>query len=104
MALNYEEIKKDSRIITKIKSFINRYNWEGINFPSEKDDWKTFEKNNVTIVLNVLHTKKEKLYPAYVSVHNSNREKQVIILMIWNAEKWQYLVVKKLSALLRGIT
>ena len=104
VALNYEEIKKDSRIITKIKPFINRYNWEGINFPSEKDDWKTFEKNNVTIVLNVLHTKKEKLYPAYVSVHNSNREKQVIILMIWNAEKWQYLAVIKLSALLRGIT
>ena len=93
--MNYEEIKKDSRIITKIKPFINRYNWEGINFPSEKDDWKIFEKNNVTIVLNFLHAKKEKLYPAYVSVHNSNREKQVILLMIWNAEKWQYLAVKK---------
>ena len=103
VALNYEEIKKDSRIITKIKPFINRYNWEGINFPSEKDDWKIFEKNNVTIVLNFLHAKKEKLYPAYVSVHNSNREKQVILLMIWNAEKWQYLAVKKtISTILRN--
>ena len=34
VALNYEEIKKDSQRITKIKSFINKYNWEGINFPS----------------------------------------------------------------------
>ena len=89
---------------TKIKSFINKYNWEGINFPSEKDDWKKFEKNNVTIALNVLYAKKEKIYPAYVSKHNSNREKQVILLMISNGEKWHYLALEKLSALLKGIT
>ena len=45
--------------ITKIKPFINKYNWEGLNFPSEKDDWNNFEKNNVTIALNVLYAKKE---------------------------------------------
>ena len=28
--------------------------------------------------------KKKKIYPAYVSKHNSNREKQVIILIILN--------------------
>ena len=55
---------------------------EGINYPSEKDDWKKFEKNKVKIALDVLHAKKEKKYPAYVSKHNSNREKQVIPLMI----------------------
>ena len=39
------------------------------------------------------------MYPAYVSKHNSNREKQVILLMISNGEKqWHYLAVKKLSA------
>ena len=42
--LNYEEMRKDLQRITKIKLFINKYNWEGINFPSEKDDWKKFEK------------------------------------------------------------
>ena len=52
VTLNYEEIKKDPQRITKIKPFL--YNWEGINFPSEHD-WKKFEKNNVTIVLNVLY-------------------------------------------------
>ena len=51
-----------------------------------------------------MYAKKEKIYPAYVSKHNSNREKQVILLMISNGEKWHYLAVKKLSALLRGIT
>ena len=44
------------------------------------------------------------IYPAYVSKHNSNREKQVILLMIPNGEGWHYLAVKELSALLRGIT
>ena len=43
-----------------MKPFINKYKWEGINLPSEKGDWKNFEKNNVTIVLNVLFAKKEK--------------------------------------------
>ena len=30
--------------------------------------------------------KKKKIYPAYVSKHNSNRQKQVIFLMISNRE------------------
>ena len=44
VALNHEEIKKDPQRITKIKPFINKYNWEGINFPSVKDDCKKFDK------------------------------------------------------------
>ena len=47
---------------------------------------KKIEKNNVTIALNVLYAKKESIYPAYVSKHNSNCEKQVIFLMIPNEE------------------
>ena len=49
--------------ITRIKSFINKYNWEGINFLSEKDGWRKFEENNRTIAFNFLHAKKEKIYP-----------------------------------------
>ena len=40
--------------------FINKYNWKEINLPSEKDDWKKLEKNNVSVALNVLYTKIEK--------------------------------------------
>ena len=43
--------------ITKIRPFINECNWEGINYPSEKDDWKKYEKNNLTIPLNVFYAK-----------------------------------------------
>ena len=75
--LNYEEIKEHLQKITKIKPIINKYNWEGIHFPSEKDDWKKAGKNNVTTALNVLYAKKY-IYPAYVSKYNSSREKRVI--------------------------
>ena len=102
--MNYEKTKKDLPRITKIKSFINKYNWEEINFPSQKDNWRKFEKNNVTIALNVLYAKKQKIYPAYVLKYNSDHEKQVILLMIPNGEKWHYLAVKKLSASLKVIT
>ena len=40
VTLNHEEIKKDLQKITEITTFINKYNWEGINFPSEEDDYK----------------------------------------------------------------
>ena len=72
--LNHAEIKKD--LERKIKPFINKYNWKKITFPSEKDDWKKFEKINVTTALNVQYAKKEKIYLADVSKHNSCHEKQ----------------------------
>ena len=50
-----------------------------------------------------MYGKKENTYPAYVWKYNSNCEKQVL-LTIPNEEKRHYLAVKKLSALLRGIT
>ena len=56
-ALNHEEIRKDAKSIKKVRPFINKCNCEGINFPSENDDWKTFEKNNIKSALNVLYAK-----------------------------------------------
>ena len=40
IVLNHEEIKEDPQRITEIKPFINKSNWEGIQFPSENYDWK----------------------------------------------------------------
>ena len=54
---------------------MSKFKWEGINFLSEKDDWKKFEKNNLPIAFKVLYAKKEKIYPVYVSKHVSNHEK-----------------------------
>ena len=46
VALNHKEIKG-----------IHFQNLEGINFPSEKEDWKKLEKNNVKVAHNILYAK-----------------------------------------------
>ena len=103
VALNYEERKKDLERIAKIKPFLNTYNWEEVNFPSEKDDWKKLEKNNRKITLNVFYAKKEIIYPSYVSKINSNLEKQVILLIIPNGQgQWQSCIKKTIIIIKRN--
>ena len=105
LALNLDKINNNPERISKIKPFIEQYNWKEIDFPSTSKDWKKFELNN-EIALNILYVphNTKKIHVAYKSKHNLNHEKQVILLMISNGENWHYLVVKKLSGLLRGIT
>ena len=55
VTLNHEEIKKDLERMRKIKSFMEKYNWQEIVFPSEKDDWKKIEENNLIFAVNVLY-------------------------------------------------
>ena len=73
VALNYEEIKKESQKMTKLKTFIDKYNLAEINYLPEKDDWKKIQENNLTIALNVLYTIKEKICPTYVSKNTKNK-------------------------------
>ena len=54
-ALDYQRIKKDPQEISKIKLYINQYNWKDIKFPSDKEDWKKFEQNIKEIALNMLN-------------------------------------------------
>ena len=51
------EQEKHGERIKKIKPFINKYKLEGINFPLKKVALKEFEKNNVTIALNIVKSK-----------------------------------------------
>ena len=91
--------------ISKIKPFIDQYNWKEIDFPTHSKDWKEFQLNNKTIALNILfvpyNTKKIGL--ANKSKHDFKRQNQVILLTITDSKKWYCLAVKSLSALLRGI-
>ena len=98
--MTHEEIGKNSERITKIKPFIYKYYWEGIIFPSEKDDCRKFEKNNLAIALKVLYAKKQKIDPAYVSKHNSNQEKQIDP----KQRRMTLSCYKKITSLQRGIT
>ena len=55
LALNDEQIKNHLERISKIKSFIDQYEWKEIKFPSYKKDWNEFEKTNKAIALYVLY-------------------------------------------------
>ena len=120
VALNHEKIRKDPQRISKIRPFIDNYNWKDIEFPSHSKDWKKFEQNNKTIALNILYVpyNTKQIRPAYMPKYNNKRDSQVILLMITTNDKnnnnddehsdgvknVHYLAVKSISALSRGIT
>ena len=105
LAVNLDKINNHLQRISKVKPFIEQYNWNYIDFPSTSKDWKKFELNN-EIALNILYVphNTKKIRIAYKSKRNLTGEKQVILLMISNGENWHYLVVKSLPGLLKGIT
>ena len=105
LALNFDNINNHPEKISKIGPFIDQYNWKDIDFPATSKDWKKFELNN-KVALNILFVPHDtkKIQLAYRSKYNLTYNKQIILLMITDGEKWHYLVVKNLSGLLRGIT
>ena len=119
VALNHQNIEIYPERISNIKSFIDQYNWEGIEFPAGIKDWKRFERNNKTIALNILfvpHNEKT-INLGHKLKYNRKRENEVVLLMIANGEKWHYIALKSertdggfnrsirsLSRLFRGIT
>ena len=70
LALNHEEIGVHSEGITTTNPFIDKYNWEEINYLSENHDWKKLEKNNLTIVLNGKH-----ILPTFQKIHKRMKHK-----------------------------
>ena len=53
-ALHHEDIQKDSKRISKLKSYSNLYNWEGMDFPVTVSQIDKFEKNE-DIAVKVLY-------------------------------------------------
>ena len=37
-----------------------------MNYPSKIDNWKRFEKNNLTIARNISYIKEKEIHPAYI--------------------------------------
>ena len=87
LALNLDKINSHPERISKIKPFMEQYNWKEIDFPPTSKDWKKFELNN-EIALNILYVphNTKKMQVAYKSKHNLTREKQILLLMISNGE------------------
>ena len=106
-ALHHQEIDHHSERIKKLAPYVNNYNWKDINFPAEKKDWKTFERNNKDIALNILSVpfNEKKLSIIRRSEYNHKRLHQVDLLMITdNENNWHYVAVKNISRLCRGVT
>ena len=70
LALNLDKINNHPERISKIKPFIEQYNWKEIDFPATSRDWKKFELNN-EIALNILYIphNTKKIQVAYKSKH-----------------------------------
>ena len=53
-ALHYQNINHHPERINNLKSYIDNYNWDGIDFPTDRKGWGIFERNNPHIALNIL--------------------------------------------------
>ena len=70
VALNYENINNNRHRISKIKPFIDQYNWNETDFPSTGKYWKKFESNNKSIALNISYVPDNtKKYVMRISQH-----------------------------------
>ena len=95
--LNHQNINHNPERISKLKPFINNYNWKDIEFPSHSKDWRKFESHNKAIALNILYVpyKIKEIRQAYISEHNDKRNNQVNLLMITDGtSNWHYLAIK----------
>ena len=54
LALNLDKINNHPERISKIKPFIDQYNWNEIDFPCTSKDWKKFELS-IEIALNIFY-------------------------------------------------
>ena len=52
LALNLDKIKKDPQRISKIKPFIDQYNWKDKDFPSASKDWRKFDLRQTSNFIN----------------------------------------------------
>ena len=83
-ALDYQTIaKKTPERISKLKHYINKYNWKGIDFPAGPKDWVKFEKDNKAIAFNILYIpcNTKAISVAYRSEYNNKCKKQVILVV-----------------------
>ena len=54
LALNFDNINNHPEKLSKLRPFIDQYNWKDIEFPQTNKDWKKFELNN-KVALNILY-------------------------------------------------
>ena len=95
-ALNHRNIGRNLQKISKIEPIINKYNWKGIEFPTEQKGWKKFEQKSKTIARNILYVpySTKQICRAYKSEYKNECKNQAILLMITDGKKSHYLALK----------
>ena len=99
IAVNHKEITNHPERIAKLIPFIPKYNWDDIDFPAGRKEWKTFERNNKDRALNILSLPNniETIKIQYRSKYNDERKNQVALLMITdNKRNYHYLALKSI--------
>ena len=91
--------KNLNRISNKLIEYVEKLDWNGIDFPASTPDYKRFEKNNEDIALDILYVPSDNeiidVYPEYISKFNFTRKNQIVILKISDgSEKWHILALK----------
>ena len=96
--LNPKE-KNSERIDKKLKEKENTLNMEGIEYPVSLKDIDKFERQNPSISITVLEYEGKLVYPLRNS-NNTNREHDVILILIEEEGVNHYCLVKNVSRLL----
>ena len=73
--LNHKEENLQKK--SKIQPFISKYICERVNYPSENNDWKKFEKNNLMIDINIFYILKSKKYKKTSYYFNEFKQRRV---------------------------
>ena len=92
-ALNYQTIETHPERMSKLKPYINKYNWEGIDLPAGSKECQKLNEiiKQLRLMYYIYHTTK-KQYGLHIGQNNSKRKKQVILLMITDCEKCSILL------------
>ena len=100
----YDEIGRDHNRVGKLKTHMDYFNWNGINFPTQQKDWDLFEKNYRDVALTIFSVDKYKrdINNIRVSKFNKKRPHNVVLLMITDGFKWHFRSVRSESRLFRN--
>ena len=87
------------RIDKELKPKENTLNMEGIDYSVSLKDINKFEKQTPTISITVLGYEEKSIYPLRIS-DNTDREHNIILMLIEQDEVKHYCLVKSISRLL----
>ena len=90
-ALSYNKIMKK-----EFENIFKKFKHEDKDFSCHQKNWKNFEQNNESVILNILFAfqNSEEIILLYKSEHNLERENNALLLMINDDEKCYCFAVK----------